>query len=191
LADYAALDELLAKGLHRLTNKGTWKVWHCEGQEFLDVEAFRAHVRQHHISPELLHLLPKDDVTSLERPAETALRQRMLDLLDQLHTNSWPAQDEQQRAAGNSTSGTLQSRRGRGAHKVSAQHASSLLRDADCERICTMLNALEKEQWHLYRSLLRPIIIFVCEALPVRCAGLGSFGNAVVHQQQQQHRVQQ
>jgi hypothetical protein len=40
LAEYAAIDELLAKGLQRLTNKGTWKVWQCEVQDLFNAEAF-------------------------------------------------------------------------------------------------------------------------------------------------------
>jgi uncharacterized membrane protein YgcG len=180
LAEYAALDvpleEVLAEGLRRLNNQDTWKVWQFDGQEFYDADSFRAHVTQHHIRPELLHLLPKDDPKGLERPAEAALRQRMTDLLQQVQLNSRQAQEEQQGAGGSSGSGgggsSGQSGRGRRAPKSSPEQASSLLRDANVEMISTMLEALEKEHEHLYQSLLRPITSCVCEMLPVRsCAG--------------------
>ncbi|WIA33521.1 hypothetical protein OEZ86_006646 [Tetradesmus obliquus] len=173
LAEYAALDvpleEVLAEGLRRLNNQDTWKVWQFDGQEFYDADAFRAHVTQHHIRPELLHLLPKDDPKGLERPAEAALRQRMTDLLQQVQLNSRQAQEEQQGAGGNSGSGgggSGQTGRGRRAPKNNPEQASSLLRDANVEMISTMLEALEKEHEHLYQSLLRPITSFVCEMLP-------------------------
>jgi hypothetical protein len=177
------LEEVLAEGLRRLNSQDTWKVWQFDGQEFYDQEAFRAHVTQHHIRPELLHLLPKDDPKGLERPAEAALRQRMTDLLQQVQLNSRQAQEEQQGAGGTGTNGTGsggggsgQTGRGRRTPKSSPEHASSLLRDANVEMISTMLEALEKEHEHLYQSLLRPITSFVCEMLPVRCAVLRHVG---------------
>jgi hypothetical protein len=77
--------------------------------------------------------------------------------------------------------------------RASSDYASSLLPVAEIQMICTMLTALEKEQWHLYHSLLCPITTFVCEMLPVRCAksGVLKLQRCINVERQQQQRLQQ
>jgi hypothetical protein len=81
------LGDILEEGLRRLAERDTWKVWQYGDAEFFDQDAFRAHMHEAHVPPELLHLLPKDDPKGPERPAEAGLRQRMTDLLQQVRAS--------------------------------------------------------------------------------------------------------
>ena len=107
LSAEASLEEVLEEGLRRMHERGTWKVWQFDGREFEDAEAFRAHVHDGKLPPELRALLPKDDARAPERPAEAALRQRMTDLLARVQAiqgrglaeEEAPAQQPQPRGA--------------------------------------------------------------------------------------------
>jgi hypothetical protein len=74
-----ALDEILEEGLRRLQQKETWKVWQWppDGADFFDAESFRQYMLDKHIRPEFQRLLPREDGKVFEKPAESALRQRM------------------------------------------------------------------------------------------------------------------
>eukprot|EP00775_Hariotina_reticulata_P013475 gene13475-13601_t len=172
LLDYGMdppLDVVLDEALRRLSSSETWKIWSFGSQEFYDSESFRNHIQQQHIREELLHLLPKDDPRSTERPAEAALRQRMTDLLQQVQLNHRQAQEDQTGTSGSGGTGSSGGSGGRGGRrgpKTNPDQASSLARDGNIDMITQMLEALEKEHVLLYQSLLQPITQYICDVLP-------------------------
>ncbi|KIY93744.1 hypothetical protein MNEG_14218 [Monoraphidium neglectum] len=158
LALEASLEEVLDEGLRRLHERGTWKLWQFDDKEFTDAESFRAHLHERRIPPELLRLLPKDDPRAPERPAEAALRQRMTELLARCQGLGRALQEEEQPAPPRTA------RRGRQRERQLVSEGA-LLRDANVDIICAVVEAMEQEHPQLYASVLRPVTAFVAELL--------------------------
>lgn len=185
------LEQVLEEGLHRLGQRETWKLWHFHGAEFHDAESFRSHVTNVHVRDEWQPLLPKDDAKSPERPAETALRQRMTELLAMVQpsvrsgaeADGDTAPPEQPPRDRERTHGRFRGRRGgnRGGGSGSEPGSGVVLRDANAEAVCVLLEAMEREHDHLYQSVLGPVTAAVCDLLPVRRAGTGSCRHSCCH----------
>ena len=76
-----------------------------QGKLFVNVSCVwcrRQWAEEHQIDPALRVLLPKDEGKPVERPAEAALRTRMAELLQRIHTHqvcSWTASVQEQHHA--------------------------------------------------------------------------------------------
>ncbi|GLC41576.1 hypothetical protein PLESTM_001216400 [Pleodorina starrii] len=156
-----SIEDVLEEGIKRLKEKGTWKLWQwpADNSALYDAESFRQHITEKHIREELRRLLPRDEGRALEKPAEAAFRQRMLDLLSKV----------QQSTSANSLRPTVIGASGEdGAARPYRRRGDpgSHLRDANIELLSVLLEALAKENDHLYHSLLTPITTYVMEILP-------------------------
>ncbi|KXZ54862.1 hypothetical protein GPECTOR_4g934 [Gonium pectorale] len=155
-----SIEDVLEEGIKRLKEKGTWKLWQwpTDNAAMYDAESFRQHVTEKHIREELRRLLPRDEGRATEKPAEAAFRQRMLDLLAKV----------QQSSSANSLRPTVTTSGDDGASRPHRRRGDpgSHLRDANIELLALLLEALARENDHLYHSLLTPITTYVMEILP-------------------------
>ncbi|GFR52505.1 hypothetical protein Agub_g15080 [Astrephomene gubernaculifera] len=154
-----SIEDVLEEGIRRLKEKGTWKLWQwpADNTSVYDAESFRQHITEKHIREELRRFLPREEGRSTEKPAEAAFRQRMLDLLSKVQqSNSSNSLRPTVAASGDESSRAYRRRGESGSH----------LRDANIELLAVMLEALAKENDHLYHSLLTPITTYVMEILP-------------------------
>lgn len=149
------LDEVLEEALARSKERGTWKVWQWgDGdRQFFDSESFRRHLEEEVLTEEQRRALPREEegVKAVEKPAEAALRQRMVALLQRVQ-----AQRTQQEEAADAA------RRPSGRRYDPA----NATRDANIDLITLTLSALQSEHEALYHHVLHPVTACVCDALP-------------------------
>ncbi|GIL82776.1 hypothetical protein Vretimale_8343 [Volvox reticuliferus] len=156
-----SIEDVLDEGIKRLQEKGTWKLWQwpADNAALYDAESFRQHITEKHIREELRRLLPRDEGRAIEKPAEAAFRQRMLDLLSKVQQSSSANSLRPSAAGASGEDGATRPYRRRG-------DPGSHLRDANIELLSVLLEALAKENDNLYHSLLTPITTYVMEILP-------------------------
>ncbi|GLI67376.1 hypothetical protein VaNZ11_011557 [Volvox africanus] len=156
-----SIEDVLEEGIKRLQDKGTWKLWQwpADNAALYDAESFRQHITEKHIREELRRLLPRDEGRAVEKPAEAAFRQRMLDLLSKVQQSSSVNSLRPSAAGVSGEDGATRPYRRRG-------DPGSHLRDANIELLSVLLEALAKENDNLYHSLLTPITTYVMEILP-------------------------
>ncbi|CAD7697548.1 unnamed protein product [Ostreobium quekettii] len=145
--------EILATGLQRIATDPTWKIWRwgAEGKPYTDAEAFRKDVEEEHFSEELRRLLPRDEGKPVEKPAEAALRERMTNLLSQIHVQLQNAQDAWRRGQRNPP-----------------DQGETVVRDGNIDLVISFLEGLQQEHHCLYQTILTPVTDFVVGHLPLK-----------------------
>lgn len=77
--EFVSYEEIYQRGLERLNEKGTWKVWQWDAEHppYTDAETFKKEALETQLPEELRELLPREEGKPTEKPAEAALRERM------------------------------------------------------------------------------------------------------------------
>ena len=154
--DYGEVNmmNLLHESLDRMKSHGTWKMWQCTLNEDLESpptfrtsEEFRNHLTTNH-NLKLQPVQPGRPPT----PAETALRERMANLLKTVGHNTRQLDEEVK---------TRDRQR-----RIPQEQLSQMARQTTIDNISTILEDLRDEEQCLFDSCLLPVLRFVNDEIP-------------------------
>ena len=145
-------EKIYERGLERLNAQGTWKVWQWNANEapYACAETFKKEALETRLPEELRTLLPREEGKAAEKPAETALRERMTALINNIHHQLQSAQDAWRRG------------------QRAVPEGGEQTRDANIDLVISILESLQHEHQCLYHTILTPVAEFICALVPAK-----------------------
>jgi len=147
-----SLEKIYQRGLSRLNEEETWKVWQWNADEapFTCAEKFKKESLETKLPVELRPLLPREEAKTTEKPAEAALRERMTALINNIHSQLQSAQEAWRRG------------------QRAVAEPGEQTRDANIDLVISILDTLQHEHQCLYQTILTPVAEFICALIPAK-----------------------